>query len=488
MSGSREPQPQPRQDATQVLPTAGFPSGGDAPVTGPEAGRPSGPAGPDWFGEFPGAAATSGAPGAYGPDAARPDVPRSDAGAETAVLPSLGGPGRGDVFGAPSAPGGTNPRRAPRPDASRPGVPLGGRPQPHAHRPDAPLPGGSLGGWPQPDAPRPGGPQPHGPRTGGPRPGGPRPGHASGLGTDRTDVLPSAAPTRAFPAPGPGNAAPRDPWHETPGVLDADAPAPVTGGVDHTHDPHEVTVQLDAVQLGDGVLRRVGGSGGKHAAADVSDGPVFVDESGRRSRRFRRIGIALGVACSVYAVVIVSTLLSGNSDAPWIPVPDQEQGQPAGQVEPSPLIPQSPHPSASGGTPRTDPSTGADMTQAPGAGAGGPGTSATAEQPGGSAGPGPSATTRKPAGGAAGPDPTGTSQQPPSASKAPTTPTGGDPAAGPSQPAGGTPTGTGPGGGTTPDGAGAPAPMSAGSTPVPAGADEPGATTTHPYLSPEYSL
>lgn len=471
VSGSREPQPQPRQDATQVLPAAGFPSAGDAPVTGPQAGRPSGPTGPDWFGAaggFPGTAATPGAPSAHGADAARPDVPRSDAGAETAVLPSLGGPGGGDVFGAPLVPGGTNPRRTPRPDASRPGVP--------------------LGGWPQPDAPRPGGPQPHGPRTGGPRPGGPRPGHASGLDTDRTDVLPSAAPTRAFPAPGPVTAAPRDPWHETPGVLDADAPAPATGGVDHTHDPHEVTVQLDAVQLGDGVLRRVGGSSGKHAAADVFDGPVFVDESGRRSRRFRRIGIALGVACSVYAVVIVSTLLSGNSDAPWIPVPDQEQGQPAGQVEPSPLIPQSPHPSASGGTPRTDPSTGADVTRAPGAGTSGPGTSATAEQPGGSTGPGPSATTRKPAGGAAGPDPTGTSQQPPPASTAPTPPTGGDPTGGPSQPAGGTPTDTGPGAGTTPDGAGAPAPMSAGSTPVPAGADEPGATTTHPYPSPEYSL
>ncbi|MGW7424763.1 hypothetical protein ACWGJB_32830 [Streptomyces sp. NPDC054813] len=71
-------------------------------------------------------------------------------------------------------------------------------------------------------------------------------------------------------------------------------------------------------------------------AAEVSDAPVFVDESGRRSRRFRRIGMAVGLACAVYAVVIVVTLLSGSSDAPWLPVPGQNHDRPAGKVDDSP--------------------------------------------------------------------------------------------------------------------------------------------------------
>ncbi|MFJ9346966.1 hypothetical protein [Streptomyces sp. NPDC101237] len=71
-------------------------------------------------------------------------------------------------------------------------------------------------------------------------------------------------------------------------------------------------------------------------APEVSDAPVFVDASGRRSRRFRRIGTAVGLACGVYAVVIVVTLLSGSSDAPWLPVPGQNHDRPAGKVDDSP--------------------------------------------------------------------------------------------------------------------------------------------------------
>src|SRR5690606_40866424 len=102
----------------------------------------------------------------------------------------------------------------------------------------------------------------------------------------------------------------------------------------YTHDPHEVTVQLDAVQFADGVLRRTPGV--QPEAPEPSEGPVFVDESGRRGRRYRRIGLAVGLACAGYAVVIVATLLSGNSDAPWLPVPGQEADAPAGQVDTSP--------------------------------------------------------------------------------------------------------------------------------------------------------
>ncbi|MEU3616110.1 hypothetical protein ABZ725_27800 [Streptomyces sp. NPDC006872] len=76
------------------------------------------------------------------------------------------------------------------------------------------------------------------------------------------------------------------------------------------NDPGEVTVQLDPLKKGR--------ADGPDAASDV---PVFVDESGRRSRTFRRIGILVGTACGAYAVVIVATLLSGNAGAPWLPVP-----------------------------------------------------------------------------------------------------------------------------------------------------------------------
>ncbi|MDH6226696.1 hypothetical protein [Streptomyces sp. MJP52] len=92
----------------------------------------------------------------------------------------------------------------------------------------------------------------------------------------------------------------------------------------HTHDPNEVTVQLD------GVGREVGEEPGAASPAGAvrgegADGPVFVDESGRRGRRYRRIGTGVGVACAVYAVVIAVTLLSGNSHAPWMPAPGRQQ-------------------------------------------------------------------------------------------------------------------------------------------------------------------
>ncbi|MEU9593242.1 hypothetical protein ACGF7W_00235 [Streptomyces sp. NPDC048219] len=330
-----------------------------------------------------------------------------------------------------------------------------------------------------------------------PRHGGRRPGDAPRRDTDRTDVLPSAAqaaPTRAFPTGGP--AALRDPWQETPGALDADAPdatnqGPASGS-DHTHDPHEVTVQLDAVQLGDGVLRRAAAGPGKHAASDASDGPVFVDESGRRSRRFRRIGIALGGACAIYAVVIVSTLLSGNSNAPWLPVPGQEQGKPAGQVDTTPLPSQSAQPSASGSaTPQTSPSAGTGAATTPGAEAPAPGTSGTARQPGTSADPRPSASATAPkpgGGGAAEPDPTVSTQQPPPVVTDPSTPAGGGET--PVDPTTPTDGGSAPAdpGGTTVNGASDTSPVAAGPVAAPVVDAAPAGTSTSPSLSPEYTL
>ncbi|WP_171991043.1 hypothetical protein [Streptomyces sp. JHA26] len=324
----------------------------------------------------------------------------------------------------------------------------------------------------------------------------PRHGDAPYGETDRTEVLPSAAQaalTRAFPDP--ATTALRDPWQGTPGALDADAPgteAPRTADeTEHTHDPHEVTVQLDAVQLGDGVIRRATSGPGKHAASEPSDGPVFVDESGRRSRRFRRIGIAVGGACAIYAVVIVSTLLSGNSNAPWLPVPGQEQGKPAGQVDTTPLPSQSAQPSTSGSAdPRTSPSAGTGVTTSPGADAPAPGTSATARQPGTSADagrPSSTATDPKPGGGGGGavePDPTATTQQSPPAATDPTTPAdGGDETTvDPTPPTDGGTAPTDPGAGTTVNGASDTSPVAARTAAAPAG------TSTSPSLSPEYTL
>ncbi|MFD4544033.1 hypothetical protein [Streptomyces bauhiniae] len=100
------------------------------------------------------------------------------------------------------------------------------------------------------------------------------------------------------------------------------------------HDPHEVTVQLDSVQA----------EGPE--PADAPDRPVFVDESGRRSRTFRRLGLLVAGLCAGYAVVIGVTLLSGSSDAPWLPVP-QKEDKPASRVDSSP-VPSASAPAAPG--------------------------------------------------------------------------------------------------------------------------------------------
>ncbi|MEU0220767.1 hypothetical protein ABZ281_39570, partial [Streptomyces sp. NPDC006265] len=187
----------------------------------------------------------------------------------------------------------------------------------------------------------------------------------------------------------------RDPWQER----EEAAPfghAPDADG--QTHDPHEVTVQLDAVQLGEGFLRQVKEGPGAEPAADR---PVFVDESGRRSRRYRRIGMAVALACGVYAVVIVATLLSGNSNAPWLPVPTKEDNPPAGQVDSPPLTAESAPTGEAGDTgvtaPGSVPATGEATAPAPGPSAAAPGATADPGRPGTSAKPSPTATRTSPA-------------------------------------------------------------------------------------------
>ncbi|WP_330290599.1 hypothetical protein [Streptomyces sp. NBC_00576] len=166
-----------------------------------------------------------------------------------------------------------------------------------------------------------------------------------------------------------------------------------------------MTVQLDGAgrQLEELLVRQA--KEGQDAGG-VGDGPVFVDETGRRSRRYRRIGIAVGISCAVYAVVIVATLLSGNSNAPWLPVPGQQDEQPAGEVETSPLPVESVEPSDSAeATPNPEASVSAGVTPSKGAAAVTPGASPSAASPGASVEPKPSAGAAKPDPGTTTPEP-----------------------------------------------------------------------------------
>lgn len=198
------------------------------------------------------------------------------------------------------------------------------------------------------------------------------------LGTaDKRDFpgAPRADRSRVLPEPPGRKPVVRDPWDES-----GDA-------VGHTHDPHEVTVQLDAISL-NGEGRIEGGAPAGDSGGESSDGPVFVDESGRRSRRFRRIGMAVGLACAVYAVVIVVTLLSGNSNAPWLPVTGPKDDAPAGKVDTSPLPADSADPSLPAGVlPGTTPTVSGGATPAPGVSGTAPGATVSPGRPGASADP-----------------------------------------------------------------------------------------------------
>ncbi|WP_326722745.1 hypothetical protein OHT59_28420 [Streptomyces sp. NBC_00243] len=191
-----------------------------------------------------------------------------------------------------------------------------------------------------------------------------------------------------------------DPGPEHPGpIWEQDDPG-------HTHDPHEVTIQLDGAgrQLEDWLVQQAKDA---PTAQDGSDGPVFVDESGRRSRRYRRLGVVVGLACAAYAVVILVTLLSGNSNAPWIPVPGQQEDQPAGQVDTSPLPAETVSPTGTGSASPGASATASDgTTPAPGANPT-PDASGTAANPGTSTDPKPStsATTSPDPGTSTTPDP-----------------------------------------------------------------------------------
>ncbi|MER6616538.1 hypothetical protein [Streptomyces xantholiticus] len=139
-------------------------------------------------------------------------------------------------------------------------------------------------------------------------------------------------------------------------------------GTGYTHEPHEVTIQLDGLgrKLRDLPIEPI-------VAPDSAEGPVFVDESGRRSKKFRRIGWVLAAACACYAITLVAALLGGDSSAPWMPglgqagdkKPEQAEIQPAPTGRESTVVtpnapPGSPAPADSAGSvlPRPSGSTG----------------------------------------------------------------------------------------------------------------------------------
>ncbi|MEU1435678.1 hypothetical protein ACFYPA_26880 [Streptomyces sp. NPDC005775] len=87
----------------------------------------------------------------------------------------------------------------------------------------------------------------------------------------------------------------------------------------HTHEPNEVTIQLD------GLGRQLSELLPEPSAPEGSDGPVFVDESGRRGKSLRRLGWVLAALFLGYAVTLVVAVLGGNSSAPFLPLSGQEE-------------------------------------------------------------------------------------------------------------------------------------------------------------------
>ena len=181
----------------------------------------------------------------------------------------------------------------------------------------------------------------------------------------------------------------------------------------HTHEPNDVTVQLD------GLGRQLSELPVEPNLPDLSDGPVFVDESGRRSKTYRRLGWVLATICAVYAVTLVVALLGGNSTAPWLPLSGQEKQSEDIEVRPAPsgeVVSQSPEAtptastSASGAAATPSSGASASASAAPGASAASASASAQAPRDTDSSAPAPGGSVSSPP--AAGPSPSAGVDQP----------------------------------------------------------------------------
>ncbi len=87
------------------------------------------------------------------------------------------------------------------------------------------------------------------------------------------------------------------------------------------------------------------------AGPELSDGPVFVDASGRRSKTFRRAGWIVAIACACYALTLVIALIGGSSSAPWLQIPGLADEQRPDTVEIQPAPTTSPSAGAAPGAP-----------------------------------------------------------------------------------------------------------------------------------------
>ncbi|WP_371652998.1 MULTISPECIES: hypothetical protein [unclassified Streptomyces] len=161
------------------------------------------------------------------------------------------------------------------------------------------------------------------------------------------------------------------------------------------------------------------------------DGPVFVDESGRRGKNLRRLGWVFGLACTCYAVMLVGSLLGGSSRAPWLGIPGpaaKEKTTETVQVTPAPTDSRATRPGTRPSVPakgRKHPSaTGSARAKASGTPK--PGRTKNSGKPtGASPHPGTSQSAKPTGGHSAGPGlPTGTSGSPTGLSTKPTPPSG----------------------------------------------------------------
>ncbi|MFB6614429.1 hypothetical protein ACIGFK_11385 [Streptomyces sp. NPDC085524] len=88
---------------------------------------------------------------------------------------------------------------------------------------------------------------------------------------------------------------------------------------------------------------------GSPSAAEAEPSPVFVDSSGRRQRRVRRLGWLLVVPAAAYVVLVLSSLFGGPTlRSPFLPAPRGADAAPskAPAAEPQPSASTAPRRSA----------------------------------------------------------------------------------------------------------------------------------------------
>lgn len=126
---------------------------------------------------------------------------------------------------------------------------------------------------------------------------------------------------------------------------------------------------------------RAASPSGAGAAGAAEPSPVFVDSSGRRQRRVRRLGWLLVVPAAGYVVLVLSSLFGGPTlESPFLPAPRSADAAPskapaAEPRRPSPSVAPRRTPAATGATsrppeptapaPQAPPGNGAAPTAAP---------------------------------------------------------------------------------------------------------------------------